>query len=212
MFTGWFGFTLPTRELLVGNWLDLRYGLFAFCPMLVAALASPWVGRAGAGQAGQRWAPTKDQLWLIFGTTALLCLFSSANQFANLQWNTGVRYMVPAVPLLFMAFVPVLMRAPGVVRWALVLPTIIVSWSVSMAREDIVRSVLQVFTTGLELPILTVLQKMASGYLPGLSGGVNPIPIFAVVGVMIWLIWRGHLGSLIADSAHGTNRDDRVGS
>jgi len=205
---GWFGFSLPTKELLLGNWFDLRYGLFAFCPVLMGAFAAPWTGRAGAGQAGRRWAPTGDQLWLIGGATALLYVFSSANQFANLQWNTGVRYMVPAVPLLFFALVPVLMRMPALLRWGLLLPTFVISWAVSMTREDVVRSLVQVFTTGFELPILTVLQKMASGYLPSLSGGVSPIPVFVVVGSMIWLIWRGRFSPLVREEPGGMNRDD----
>ncbi|MBL8961522.1 MAG: hypothetical protein JNJ98_16805, partial [Gemmatimonadetes bacterium] len=36
---GWNGFFVPTRELLVGNLFDGRYGLFAFCPLLAAGLA-----------------------------------------------------------------------------------------------------------------------------------------------------------------------------
>ena len=144
---GWFGFTVPTPDLLIGNWLDLRYGLLAFCPLLGAAFLAPWVGRSGAGETGRAWAMTRDQLALVFGATALLYLFSSANQYATLQWNTGVRYMVPAVPLMFLALVPVLMRAPGVVRWALILPTLVVSWAVSMTREDVVRALVQTFTT-----------------------------------------------------------------
>ncbi len=204
---GWFGFTLPTAELLLGNWLDLRYGLLAFSPLLIGAVASPWVGRSAAGTRGPGWGPTGDQLALIFGATAALWLFSSANQFANLQWNTGVRYMVPAVPLLFVALVPVIMRAPALVRWGLVVPSVIVSWAVSMAREDVARSLVQIFTTGLELPVLTVLQKMASGYLPALGAGVSPIPVFVVVGVVVWLIWRGRWAPLVEAGDRGTDRD-----
>jgi hypothetical protein len=42
---GWNGFFVPTRELLIGNLFDPRYGLFAFCPLLLAAFASPFVRR-----------------------------------------------------------------------------------------------------------------------------------------------------------------------
>lgn len=196
---GWFGFTPPTRELLLGNWFDLRYGLLAFCPLLVAAFASPFVGRAGAGAVGKSWAPTADQLWMFFGATGLLYLFSSANQYANLQWNTGVRYMVPIVPLLFVALVPVLMRMHGILRWSLILPTLVVSFAVSMTREDVPRAVVTVLTQGPELPVLTVLSRMASGYLPSLSGGVSPLTVYAILAATIWLIWRGHTEPWIAD-------------
>jgi hypothetical protein len=99
--------------------------------------------------------------------------------------------MVPAVPLLFIAAVPVLMRLHGWIRWALILPTVVVSWAISMTREDVPRALIQVFTQGLELPLLTVLSRMASGYLPSLTGGVSPLAVFGLVGVVIWLIWRG---------------------
>ncbi|MGQ0647784.1 MAG: hypothetical protein ACT4P7_09425, partial [Gemmatimonadaceae bacterium] len=42
---GWNGFFIPTGELLWGNLFDPRYGLFAFCPLLIAALAAPFVRR-----------------------------------------------------------------------------------------------------------------------------------------------------------------------
>ncbi|MEX2048825.1 MAG: hypothetical protein WEB90_04545 [Gemmatimonadota bacterium] len=181
---GWNGMTLPTPELLVGNLLDPTYGLLAFCPMLVAAAAAPFL-RNHSGAPGAR------ELLLIFGSTVALWLFASANQFSNLQFNTGVRYLVPAVPLLFVALVPVLLRAPRLLVWALVLPTMAISWSVSMAREDVPTSLTRVFLMGPELPWVTVLARMASGYTPFLADGVSPLMILAALAVVVWLIWRG---------------------
>ncbi|HEX6315406.1 MAG TPA: hypothetical protein VFZ73_11130, partial [Gemmatimonadaceae bacterium] len=90
---GWLGFTVPTSELVLGNLFDPRYGLFVFSPLLLAAVAAPFVRRS-------EWRPSGEQLGWIAACFVALLLFSSANQFANLQWNTGVRYMVPMVPLL----------------------------------------------------------------------------------------------------------------
>jgi len=181
---GWNGMTIPTAELLVGNLLDPTYGLLVFCPLLVAAVAAPFFrGRPGA--------PDGRELSLIFLASVALWLFSSANQFSNLQFNTGVRYMVPAVPLLFLAAVPVLLHAPRFFAWALTVPTLAVSWSVSMAREDVPTSLARVFLMGPELPWVTVLGRMASGYAPFLSDGVSPLAVLALLGVVVWLIWRG---------------------
>ncbi len=180
---GWHGFTWPTIRLLAGNMLDPRYGLLAFCPMLAAAIAAPWLRRRPGLLA-------RDELALVFGATLGLWLFSSAVQFAALQWNTGVRYMIPAVPLLFLALVPVLLRLPGWARWALVIPTVAISWSVAMVREDVPTSLLHVFFRGFELPWLTVLQKTAGAYLPFLEQGADPIAIFVLTGVVIWLVWQ----------------------
>ncbi|HJU88861.1 MAG TPA: hypothetical protein VJ672_05680 [Gemmatimonadaceae bacterium] len=182
---GWNGFSVPSLELFWRNLLDPGYGLFAFSPMLIAALASPFIARGRGG-------PSTSELWLIFGASALLLLFSSANQFAFLQWNTGVRYMVPAGALLFLAMVPVLLRAPRWLMWTLVVVTLTVSWSVAMTRENVNVALPQVLVGGFTLPILIVIRKTASGYADFVSQtGVSPLPIFTLVGVTLWLIWRG---------------------
>ena len=180
---GWNGMTLPTLDLLWRNLLDPRYGLFAWCPLLVAAVAAPLVRRSELS-------PPRRALWLIFGASAALWLFNSANQFANLQWNTGVRYMVPAGTLLFFAALPVLRRMPSVIAATLVLLSLVISWSTSMARESVPLSLARVFTGGFELPWLTVLEKTAGSYAPFLEQGTSPLPLFVLTGAVLWLIWR----------------------
>lgn len=182
---GWLGFTLPTRELLVGNLVDLRYGLFTFAPVLVAALAAPFVRRDRGG-------PSRRELTWIVASFAALYLFSSANQYANLQWNTGVRYMVPVAPLLFIAAVPVLLATPAWTRWLLIVPSLIVSFAVTMTREDIPTALRMVAREGPVLPITIVLEKMASGY-PGLVPmGWMPLAVYVALGGAVWLLWRGY--------------------
>ncbi len=181
---GWFGFLPPQAHLLWGNLFDLRYGLLAFSPLLVLGLAAPLL-RSGRGL------PRPREQWLIFGSVAALYLFSSSVAYAGLQWNTGVRYMVPAAPLLFQGAVPVLLRLPRFWLWLAVIPTVTISWSVSMTREAVPVSLARTFLKGFELPWLTVLEKMASGYAPFLGQGTSPLPLFLLVGVVLWLIWRG---------------------
>jgi hypothetical protein len=182
---GWHGFSVPTPSLLFANLFDYRYGLFVFCPMLLAALAAPFLtNREREG------GPTGSELALIFGATGALYLFASSVQFAAMQFNTGVRYMVPAAPLLFIALVPVLLRLP---RWAaivLVVPTVVISWSVAMTREVVPTALSRIFTSGPELPWLTVLRKMSGAYAPFLAAHPSPVPVFIVVGVVVWVLWR----------------------
>lgn len=180
---GWYGFVPPQPALLWDNLFDLRFGLFAFCPMLVAAVAAPWVRQRLGG-------PTAWELGLIFTATLALYLFNSSVEFARLQWNTGIRYMVPAVPLLFIALVPVLLKLPRWLALSLVVPTVFISWSVAMVRESVPVALTHVLGGGLELPWLTVLQKTAAAYAPRLAQGASPVPIFLVVGLMLWLLWR----------------------
>jgi hypothetical protein len=179
---GWLGFTTPTVELLWGNLFDPRYGLFAFCPLLLAAVAAPFIKPTS-------WSPSRAELgWITAGFAGLL-LFSSANQFANLQWNTGVRYMVPLVPLLFLAALPVLASLPRALTLGIVGASGLISIAVSMYREDVTTSLRLLFTEGPTFPVLLVLEKMASGYHFGLPAGMFWI-IVAGVGVVLWLAWR----------------------
>lgn len=181
---GWLGFTLPTRELLVGNLVDLRYGLFTFSPLLLVALAAPFMKRRHGG-------PTARELTWIVASFVALYLFSSANQYANLQFNTGVRYMVPAAPLLFIAAVPVLLAAPRV-RWLFIVPSLVISLAVSMTREDVPTALSMVAREGPMLPVTIVLEKMSSGY-PGLAPGTwLPPVIYLGIAGGLWLVWRGY--------------------
>lgn len=59
-----------------------------------------------------------------------------------------------------------------------------------MARESVPTSLAYIFLRGFELPFLTVLQKTASGYAPFLANGTSPLAIFALVAVVLWLLWR----------------------
>ena len=179
------GFTWPSFDLLWRNLLDPRYGLFAFCPLLVAALAAPFA-RTIPGDPSR-----SEQRVALLAVTALL-VFSASNQFANLQWNTGVRYLVPAAPLLFLLVVPVLRSLP---RWAvagLVAPTIVISFAVSMMREDVPTSLGLLFTGGPTLPVLITLQKTAAAYAPLLTGGVQPFGALAMLLLAgtTALLWR----------------------
>ena len=182
---GWLGFTLPTRELLLGNLFDPRYGLFAFCPMLIAAFAEPFLRRGS-----DRAEPGRSELVAIMGGFVALYLFSSANQYANLQWNTGVRYMVPAIPLLFLAAVPVLTRLSRAISIPLIAASCLISWSVSMTRESVPQALAIVFSRGPVLPITTVLEKMRSGYGGLYLGPVAPILVLLALGGVLVVLWR----------------------
>lgn len=181
---GWHGFVLPQPDLLWNNLFSWQFGLFAFCPLLLLAFAAPFIDRNRVG-------PTKQELALLLAAAGALYLFASSVAFARLQWNTGVRYLVPAVPLLFIALVPVLLAMP---RWLVavaVLPTVAISWSLAMVRESVPISLAHVFLGGFELPWLTVLGKMASGYAPALRNGTSPMAFFVLAGVVLWVVWRG---------------------
>jgi hypothetical protein len=183
---GWNGFFWPNSELMWRNLLDPAFGLFVFCPLLALALFAPLLKHREGGL-------QRNELWLILGVAGSLYLFLSCVAFAFLQWNTGVRYMVPAVPLLFFAAVPVLLRLPEWARYAVVIPTVSISWAVSMTRDGVPGALSRVFLQGFELPWLTVLRKTSSGYLASLASGASPIAIFVLLAVILWLVWRPYM-------------------
>ncbi|MCC6990958.1 MAG: hypothetical protein IT181_18265, partial [Acidobacteria bacterium] len=116
-------------------------------------------------------------------------LFCSANQFARLQWNTGLRYLLPLVPFCFLYAVPVLERLPAVPRrWILAL-ALAVSWALAMARESVPESLLRVFVAGPELPWLTVIGKTAPQYVPFLDGAPSPLAAMALAAAAVAALW-----------------------
>ena len=180
---GWNGFFVPTAELLVGNLLDPRYGLFAFSPLLALAIAAPFVPRTAQDP------DPRATAWML-AAAAGLYVFSSANQFALLQWNTGVRYLVPATPLLFLCALPVLRQLPRLAAALVLGASVVLSLAVSMTRESIPDALRLTLAEGPTLPVFIVLRKMASGY-PVLQFGVlGPLVAFGALLAALWGLWR----------------------
>lgn len=182
---GWHGITPPSLDLLWRNLFDPRYGLFVFCPLLLLAMASHRYRHLPG-------APSRQETrfaWLACGG---LWVFESANQFANLQWNTGVRYLVPAVPLLFLLALPVLRALSPIGRVAWIGPTVLVSWSVAMMRESVPASLKLLVIQGPSLPQLRTLRKTADAYAPWLAQGLQPWGLLSVLalGGAIAIVWR----------------------
>jgi hypothetical protein len=98
--------------------------------------------------------------------------------------------MVPAVPLLFLAAVPVLNALPRVARWTIVGMSFAISFAVSMTREDVPTALGFLASEGPTLPILLTLERVASGYadlqLPGASFWLAA----GSVGLVLAVIWR----------------------
>lgn len=209
---GWNGMTWPDVELLWRHFADPRYGLFVYSPLLALALLAPWLPRTGPG-------PGRRERRALLAAAGALWLFSSANQFAHLQWNTGVRYLVPAAPLLFLPLVPVLRALSRRALALVVAPTLVVSWAVTATREDVPTALRLLATEGPTLPIFVVLRKTAGAYAPWLAAGLQPWGALAVAAIALalvaiwWTPWRaaqraggGDAASAAASSGPPTTR------
>ena len=184
---GWHGIQWPQPDLLFSNLFDPRYGLFVFCPLLLAGLTAPFMTK-------REGVATRPEYGLIFGAVLALYLFNSSVQFAALQWNTGVRYMVPAAPLLFLASIPVLLHIPRRWRYGIIIPTLSISWVVTMMRESVPASFQQLAQSGPQLPWIITLKKTAEAYAPFLrenaAAAALAVAVYLVTGLLLWLLWR----------------------
>ena len=189
---GYRGVGLFSKELLWMLLFDLRFGLFVISPILLLAFIAPFLNYLKKSIV-----PFRETLFIIFFFVTLSLLFSGI-QYTRLQWVTGIRYMVPVIPFLFILTSVVLIRMPRFISYGLILISFGGSWAISMVRrgvgvpeESMLASVWSVLFEGLQLPWLTTVSKMASQYMPFLEGEAkSPLPLFVILSLIIYGIWN----------------------
>jgi hypothetical protein len=182
---GYQGVTGPQLDLFIMLLADPRFGLFVAAPLLILALGAPflaWKKRS--------FIPTRELIVCFAIAAAYIVFFSSVN-YTRLQWNSGIRYLVPVVPFLFLAAAVTLIRLPRAVAYGIVLMAVTVSWSLAMVRSQygIATNVVHVFIEGLQLPWLNTLGKMSAQYAPWLSGRPSAVPAMLLAGAVVTGIW-----------------------
>ena len=162
-----------------------QFGLFVACPFLLLA-----IGGFVIAVREPTWLPRREAIFLAGFTVAFL-IFFSAVQYTQLQWVTGIRYILPAIPPLFLLTMVLLLRLPPLLRYAIVVVAFAESWALSMVRAiDISESIARVSLGGLQLPWVNVLSKMAPQYLPFLQQQASPLALFVFSGALVYGIWR----------------------
>ena len=186
---GYQGFQFPPDPGLLGMLLfDYRFGLFVAGPILLLALALPWVNRRGAAAV-----PWLEQLALL-GIPLAMVLFFAGNNYTRLQFNTGIRYLAPILPFLFVPAAIVLARMRPLTAYAWSLVALVVSWPLAMYREvehplGILDPIVRTFSGGFALPALTTLSQTTGQYGDFFSKGVTPIALFGLAGAVIYGLW-----------------------
>jgi len=175
-----------SAELLRMLLVDPRFGILLAMPVSLLAIAAPWLARRGKSPL-----PVRESVFCLLIAGGLIAFFSTV-QYTRLQWVTGIRYLAPLFPFLFLAAVPALLRLPRLLSYGLILLSVVINWSLAMVRDQgtIFANVKRVLVEGFQLPWLTVLGKMSSQYVPWLKGPVSPLPLFALCGALLWLTWR----------------------
>jgi hypothetical protein len=188
---GWHGFAGLDPELLYENLLGLRFGLLPAAPLLALTLglAVPALRTEALRHVGPA------ELWLAAAMLVCLLLLAAATQFARHQWETGVRYLVPAVPFLFLPAAAVLVAMPRRVALGVAALALFQSWSLAMVRADPLTSILTVLSDGPQLPWLTTLSRMGDQYGPAAAAiAERPAIVVAALAVgpiaMLWSALR----------------------
>jgi hypothetical protein len=179
----------PQLELLLALALDYRFGLFVTCPLLLLALAAPLLDR-GPG----RRIPGLE-LAMLLGIFIALWLFFSGVNYTRLQFNTGIRYLSPIFPFLFVPAAVVLMRLPRHLVHLLGVLAIAEGWCLAMHRDverggGVFDPIAHVFLGGFKLPALTTVSRLGGPFEAFVAGGVSPLPLFALAGAIVYGIWK----------------------
>jgi len=185
------GFTAPDLELLWLQFSALGFGLVVYGPLLLLAFVPGWWYRTQ-----DLVLPRRERVFVAALASAFL-IFCSCNQYARLQWNTGFRYLMPLVPLWFLALSDHLKRAPVWLLAALTVPAVAHSWALSMVRyindgggPIVAETWRRVAEHGVQLPWLSVIRRTPTLPYEWLRSSLVPYAVLAIAAAAITLVWR----------------------
>lgn len=194
---GWRGFGAPRWDLFWENLVSPNWGLFAFAPFLALALVPPaWLGGHSRLPRGVR------SFTLVYGLS--FAIFCAANQYSRMQWNTGFRYLIVLVPMLFLCTADLLVRVPRPAAWGIGLISVLHAWVPCMyrytARADEVLSDWggnalaenwrRFFEHGVTLPWLNVLRQTTPDASSPLHAPWLGAALVAATWGLLLLAWR----------------------
>lgn len=179
---GYRGFSFPSLDLLFQTAFSIRYGLFISAPILLLAFFAPaWLSKKS------RLLESKETIFVVT-FVILFFIFCSANQYGRMQFNTGVRHIVPVIPFLFLLVAPVLLKMPRII--AVLAGILGTYWSACLVMYRDVEQGLGIFESlkhitfeGFRFPWLTTIERM--GYVQNAS----VIPLLLLSAVLIWALW-----------------------
>ncbi len=179
---GYRGFAFPSLDLLFETAFSTRYGLFVSAPLLLTAFFAPfWLHK------NSRILERREMIFVV-SFIVLFFLFCAANQYGRMQFNTGVRHIVPVVSFVFLLTANVLLKMPRIIAISLGIFGVYWSWCLAMYRDveqgsGVFESVKHITLEGFQFPWLTTLERM------GFVQNAPVIPLFLLCAAMIWFLW-----------------------
>jgi hypothetical protein len=185
---GYQGYGLPQMELFIALLFDYRFGIFVSCPLMLFALASPFFER------GSNRALPRLELAFCLALFLAFVIFFSGSNYTRLQFNTGIRYLAPVFPFLFLPAAVVLKRMSRPAVYFVAVISVTLSWCMAMYREvevglGVMETVLRVFLGGFQLPALITLSRMGGYYGDYFANGVSPLPLLVLTAAVLYGIW-----------------------
>jgi hypothetical protein len=186
---GYQGLGPPQWSLLGLLLFDYRFGLFVTGPIFLLALCAPYVNR------DTRSVVPRLELTAMLAIAAVLVVFFSGVNYTRLQFNTGIRYLAPLFPLLFVPSALVFVRLPRPARYFVAVVCVTEAWCLAMHRDverglGVLDPMLHVLIGGFELPALTTLSRTGSQYGEFVARGVTPVPLMLLTAAIVYGIWR----------------------
>jgi hypothetical protein len=185
---GYQGYGFPQLSLLLMLAFDYRFGLFTSSPLMLLAIAAPFIDR------GKDRRLPRFEMYFILALFCAFWLFFSGSNYTRLQFNTGIRYMTAILPFLFVPVAVVLMRMPKVVISLIAVVSVTESWCLAMYRDvesgyGLLNPILHVFTGGLQLPALTTISRIQGQFGDLFSHGASATPLFLLAAAIIYIVW-----------------------
>jgi hypothetical protein len=182
--SGYRGFTWPKLDLFFLNLFDPSYGMYVYGPLLVLGLIPAYFYRRE-----ELVFPRRERVFAAAFILAFL-VFCAANQYARIQFNSGFRYLIPLVPIVFLQASDHLARMSR--RWLAVLavPVLLNSWVISMVREPVPESWGRVLSEGIQFPWLTVLRLTAPAGDPVLGSPLLPLAVAGFTALLVGAVWK----------------------
>ena len=193
---GYLGVVLPQRELAAALAFDYRFGLFVSCPLFLLAFAAPFARR------DPRCIPCAELIACFAIFIAFFTFFSSVHH-VRWQFNTGVRYLAPVFPFLFLLTAVVLLRLRPLAVRLIGIASITLAWSMAMVRDvsggkvdvtepdvglGVLDPLLTVLLTGFKLPALTTVSRMEA-YQDFVRDDVSALPLLALAAAILLAVW-----------------------
>ena len=190
------GFTWPDPELFVMSLFDPSFGMYTWAPILLLALIPAWWYSSRS-----LILPRRERNFLVVAWVVFL-LFTSANQYSRLQFNSGFRYLVPLVPFLMLALADHWVRMNRRLKVVLATAAVLHSWVLTVYREPVLQSWKMFWAEGPQLPWYRVLTLTSGAENSYLGTWWVPTAILAATLALAAGIWRYGSRLEMTDGVH----------